>query len=134
MAGIGASAGVLEELEQFFTHMPAYNGMAFIFISHQDPNQTSLLPETLQRYTEMPVVQVTEGVVEARRNTVYIKPSDSDLAVLQGSLTFSDPPGRELIWLSISPSGILQRTRTERRWGHRPTRHGKRRDAWNPGL
>jgi len=32
--------------------------MAFVVISHQDPNQTSLLPEILQKYTEMPVVQV----------------------------------------------------------------------------
>jgi len=81
----------LEGLEQFFTHMPADSGMAFVVISHQDPNQTSLLPEILQKYTEMPVVQVVEGGVDARQNTVYIKPSDSDLAVLQGTLTLLRP-------------------------------------------
>lgn len=73
IVGIGASAGGLEALEQFFTHMPADSGMAFVVISHQDPNQTSLLPEILQKYTEMPVVQVAEGGVDARQNTVYIK-------------------------------------------------------------
>ena len=89
--GMGASAGGLQALEKFFTHMPAKNGMAFVVISHQDPEQTSLLPEILQRYTEMPVVEVGESGAEARRDTVYTKPSDSDLAILQGSLILLKP-------------------------------------------
>ena len=91
VVGIGASAGGLEAFKQFFTHMPGDSGMAFVVISHQDPAQTSLLPEILQRYTEMPVVEVDEDGVEARRNTVYTKPSDSDLAILQGRLILLKP-------------------------------------------
>ncbi len=86
VVGIGASAGGLEALKEFFTHMPAKSGMAFVVISHQDPAQTSLLPEILQRYTEMPVVEVGEDGVQARQNTVYTKPSDSDLAIFHGRL------------------------------------------------
>ncbi len=86
IVGIGASAGGLEALEQFFTHMPANSRMAFVIISHQDPAQTSLLPEILQRYTEMQVVEVEEDGVQARQNTVYTKPSGSDLTILHGRL------------------------------------------------
>ena len=91
VVGIGASAGGLEALKQFFTHTPADSRMAFVVVSHQDPSQTSLLPEILQRYTEMPVVEVGEDGVQARQNTVYTKPSDFDLAILRGRLILLKP-------------------------------------------
>jgi two-component system CheB/CheR fusion protein len=37
VVGIGASAGGLEALEQFFQNMPNDNGMAFIVIQHLTP-------------------------------------------------------------------------------------------------
>ena len=91
VVGIGASAGGLEAIEQFFTHMPGNSRMAFVVIQHQDPDQTSLLPEILQRYTDMPVVQIGEGGVKARPNTVYAKPSNSDLAIVHGSFVLLKP-------------------------------------------
>ncbi len=91
IVGIGASAGGLEALEQFFSHMPADSGMAFIVIQHQDPEQPSLLPEILQRYTEMPVTEIAESGVDARQNTVYIKPPDFDLSIIRGRLTLLEP-------------------------------------------
>jgi hypothetical protein len=36
--GIGASAGGLEALEDFFRHMPPTNGMAFVVVMHQAAN------------------------------------------------------------------------------------------------
>ncbi|PKL63313.1 MAG: hypothetical protein CVV31_01745 [Methanomicrobiales archaeon HGW-Methanomicrobiales-2] len=42
IVGIGASAGGLEALEQFFTHMPADTGMAFVLVTHMDPNQKGM--------------------------------------------------------------------------------------------
>jgi two-component system CheB/CheR fusion protein len=53
--GIGASAGGLEALETFFTHMPPDSGMAFVVVTHMDPHATSFLPELLSRATRMPV-------------------------------------------------------------------------------
>ena len=35
IVGIGASAGGLEALEQFLTHVPENSGMAFVVIQHQ---------------------------------------------------------------------------------------------------
>src|SRR5688500_16324668 len=45
IVGIGASAGGLEALEAFFTHMPPDSGMAFVVITHQPPQHVSLLPD-----------------------------------------------------------------------------------------
>ncbi len=94
IVAIGSSAGGLEALEIFFNHMPAKTGMAFVVIQHQDPEQTSLLQEILQRYTDMPVVTIDEGL-KARPNTVYIKPPDRDLSILQGSFTLLRPAPKE---------------------------------------
>lgn len=49
IVGIGASAGGLEALEQFFTSMPANSGMAYVVIQHLDPNHKGIMPELLQR-------------------------------------------------------------------------------------
>jgi two-component system CheB/CheR fusion protein len=103
IVGIGASAGGLEALELFFNHMPAQSGMAFVVIQHQDPEQTSLLPEILQRYTEMQVVAIGEGM-KALPNTVYIKPSDYDIAIIQGNFTLLRPgttAGRSKLTIDI---------------------------------
>ena len=44
VVGIGASAGGLETLEKFFEKMPAISGMAFIIVTHLDPNHVSIMP------------------------------------------------------------------------------------------
>jgi two-component system CheB/CheR fusion protein len=57
IVGIGASAGGLEALEQFFSHVPDNMGIAFIVIQHLDPNHKGMMPELLQRTTAMTVLQ-----------------------------------------------------------------------------
>ena len=49
VVGIGASAGGMEALEEFFTNMPSNCGIAFVVVIHQDPTRISILPELLQR-------------------------------------------------------------------------------------
>jgi len=48
IVGIGASAGGLEALEQFFGSMPKDNGMAFVVIQHLDPNHKGMMPESVR--------------------------------------------------------------------------------------
>ena len=62
IVGIGASAGGLAAFEKLFTHMPSNSGMAFVVVQHLSAPHKSILPEILQRYTSMPVSQVTDGV------------------------------------------------------------------------
>ena len=88
--GIGASAGGLEALEQFFRNMPTDSGMAFILVTHLDPNHDSLLTEILQRSTAMSVTTVIDQV-QVEANHVYVIPPNRDLSIFHGKLQLSVP-------------------------------------------
>lgn len=60
IAGLGASAGGLEALEQFLRHVPEDSGMAFVVVQHLDPTHKGIMPELLQRATGMEVFQVRD--------------------------------------------------------------------------
>lgn len=85
IVGIGASAGGLEALEQFFANMPPDTGMAFVVIQHLDPNHVGILPELLQRITTMIVQQATDGLA-VQPDSVYVIPPNKSLSVLNGHL------------------------------------------------
>src|SRR5690349_6212821 len=90
VVGIGASAGGLEALEQFLSHVPTGSRMAFVIVQHLDPSRKGALPQLLQRVTPMPVVQADDGMaIEAGH--VYIIPPNKDLAVREGVLYLSAP-------------------------------------------
>jgi two-component system, chemotaxis family, CheB/CheR fusion protein len=80
VVGIGSSAGGLEALEQFFSALPGDTGMAFVLVSHLDPNRTSLLPDLLRKRTPMPVFQATDRK-EIQPNTVYVIPPKKDITL-----------------------------------------------------
>ena len=61
VVGIGASAGGLEALRELFSNMPADTGMAFVVVTHQHLDHTSLLPELLGKETEMSVIEAADG-------------------------------------------------------------------------
>jgi two-component system CheB/CheR fusion protein len=98
IVGIGASAGGLEALEQFFTNMPNDSGMAFIVIQHLDPNHVGMLPELLQRCTNMIVNQV-KNHMEVKPNHVYVIPPNKSMSILNGYLhlfKLTEPRGLRL--------------------------------------
>ena len=90
IVGIGASAGGLEALEEFFGNMPDNNGMAFVVIQHLDPDHVGAMPELLQRYTGMKVLQATERL-RIKPNHVYIIPPNKSMSLLRGALHLFDP-------------------------------------------
>lgn len=85
IVGIGASAGGLEALEDFFKNMPENNGMAFVVIQHLDPNHIGIMPELLQRTTTMKVIQASDRL-KVKPNCVYIIPPNKSMSILNGSL------------------------------------------------
>ncbi len=94
--GIGASAGGLEALEQFFSHVSPKSGLAYVVVQHLDPVKESLLPDLLQRYSQVPVVQVRDiTLVEA--NHVYVAPPGFEVNLLHGVLHLLKP---------VSPRGL----------------------------
>lgn len=85
IVAIGASAGGLEALEQFFGNMPSDTGLAFVVIQHLDPTHVGILPELLQRVTQMPVRQASDGLL-VKPDCVYVIPPNKSLSVLNGHL------------------------------------------------
>lgn len=90
IVGIGASAGGLEALEQFFENMPVDSGMAFVVIQHLDPNHVGIMPELLQRITKMKVFQASDSL-KVKPNCVYVIPPNKSLSLLHGGLHLFDP-------------------------------------------
>lgn len=90
MVGIGASAGGLEALKQFFSHLPSDTGLVFILVPHLEPTHKGMMPELLARHTKMQVVEAQDGM-EVQPNCVYVIPPNADLAILHGRLQVLEP-------------------------------------------
>src|SRR3954467_3252428 len=71
VVGLGASAGGIAPLQQFFSDMDPTSGLAFVVVMHLSPEYESQLANVLQQKTTMPVTQVTEPV-RVRPNEVYV--------------------------------------------------------------
>jgi len=88
VVGIGASAGGLEALTQFFGHVPGDSGLAFVVIQHLDPERPSMLTSVLEAVTPLPVVEAANGM-PAQPNRIHVIPADSDLYIQRGILTLA---------------------------------------------
>jgi two-component system CheB/CheR fusion protein len=88
--GIGASAGGLEALDAFLSHVPLASGLAFVVIQHLDPTHKGIMPELLQRITPMKVAQA-ENHMQVKPDCVYVIPPNKDLSILHGKLYLLDP-------------------------------------------
>ena len=85
VVGIGASAGGLRALEEFFEHVPTDSGAAFVVIQHLSPDFKSLMKELLERRTRMAIYRVTEGM-ELKPNSIYLIPPGKNLVLDQQRL------------------------------------------------
>ncbi len=91
VVGIGASAGGLEALNEFFQAMSVDSGMAFVVVSHLDPEHKIALAEILMRVSRIPVREIEDGMaVEA--NNVYVMPPNRELTIRQGTLRLAARP------------------------------------------
>jgi len=85
IVGIGASAGGLEALTTFFSHIPSDTNMAFVIIQHLSPDHKSMMDTLLARHTEMDITQVIDGMtIEA--NKVYLIPPKNFLSFFKNKL------------------------------------------------
>jgi len=90
VVGIGASAGGLDALEQFFGNTPADSGMAFVVIQHLDPSRESMMPELLQRVTSMEVSTVTDSL-KIQPNCIYVISPDKTMSIFKDTLHLFEP-------------------------------------------
>ncbi|MGW8186861.1 MAG: CheR family methyltransferase, partial [Desulfobacterales bacterium] len=101
IVGIGASAGGLEALEDFFENLPEKSGIAFVVITHTDPKHTSLLPSILERKTRAAKIRLIEDHMPVEPNTVYLPPSDRDPVIEDEAFRLRERPGREKIHMPV---------------------------------
>ena len=94
VVGMGASAGGLEAFEQFFSHIPPDNGMAFVLIQHMLPGYKSIMADILKKYTSMKVFQIEDGM-QIEPNCVYVKPPNKDVTISDRILHLVEIPASQ---------------------------------------
>ena len=90
MVGIGASAGGIKALKEFFSAMPSNCGMAFVVILHLSEEFESNLASILQSQTEMKVSQVTK-TIKVEPNNIYVIPPAKHLKLVDGIIKLVEP-------------------------------------------
>ena len=89
IVAIGASAGGLEAIHEFFDNMPSTGNFSFVIIQHLSPDYKSLLVELVGRHTNMNVLEATHNQ-QVEKNKVYVIPNDKLLTIVDGKLQLSE--------------------------------------------
>lgn len=80
IVGIGASAGGLHPLENFFESLLPNTGACFVVVQHLSPDFKSLMKELLERRTRMAIFKVEDGMVPTP-NAIYLIPPGQNLVI-----------------------------------------------------
>jgi two-component system CheB/CheR fusion protein len=75
---LGGSTGALQAYVDILERVPADSGMAFVIVSHREVGHGHLLAEVLSPYTDMPVVDVDDGM-RVVPNHVFIAPPQTEM-------------------------------------------------------
>ncbi|PSR53555.1 chemotaxis protein [Adhaeribacter arboris] len=89
VVAIGASAGGLEAINEFFDHLPANTDASFVVIQHLSPTHKSLMPELLTKHTTMTIMEARDGLM-LQPNCIYLIPNKNTLTIQQGKLRLAD--------------------------------------------
>ena len=89
IVGVGASAGGLEPLEELIRAFPPAPPVALVVVQHLSPDYKSQMDEILRRKTDIPIHQVTDGMVIQAGN-IYLIPPAKTMIVSQGKLLLTD--------------------------------------------
>ena len=94
VVGVGASAGGLQAFTKFIKGIPDNAGMAYVLVQHLAPSHASLLPELLQKITDIPVIQISDDI-KVEPNHIYIIPSNKIMKATDGVLKLSPRPAKD---------------------------------------
>ncbi len=106
VVGLGASAGGVQALRDFFSHVPADTNMAYVVILHLSPDHDSQLAEVLQSTSLLPVTKV-EGRTRVEPDHVYVIPPNKSLEIDHGHIDVLNMTSHEV---RRAPVDILFRT------------------------
>lgn len=100
VVGIGASAGGLEAVQQFFSEMPDDTGVSFIVIQHLSPDFISLMPELLAKYTDMPIYTAELGQ-DILPNSIYLNQRNKNIGIEDNKFILLDKAPKDHLNLPI---------------------------------
>ncbi|WP_114751918.1 CheR family methyltransferase [Pleomorphovibrio marinus] len=73
IVALGASAGGLEPLENYFQNLKPTPKAAFVVVQHLAPNYKSLMDQLLSRHTSLPIEIIEEGT-QIEEGKIYLNP------------------------------------------------------------
>ena len=85
VVGIGASAGGIAAIREFFRYVKRDGEIAYVVILHLSPHHESTLPELIQSQTALPVIQVNE-TLKVEANHIYVIPPNRLLSMNDGEI------------------------------------------------
>ncbi len=91
VVGIGASAGGLDAFKKLLKAIPEDSGMAYVLVQHLDPSHESMLPELLQKVTNIPVLEIADDI-KVEPNHIYVLPSNKIMVASDGILLLAPRP------------------------------------------
>ena len=80
IACVGASAGGLEALENFFDALPSDTGIAFVVVQHLSPDFKSHMEMLLGRHTSMAIHRVENGM-QVEPDCIYLIPPKMEMVI-----------------------------------------------------
>lgn len=89
VVAIGASAGGLEAIQEFFDHMPKTGKVAFVVVQHLSSDHKSLLVDLVARHTQLKVAEASDMTV-AEPDNIYVIPNNKNLTIENGRLRFAN--------------------------------------------
>ena len=101
VVGLGASAGGLAALEQFFANVPGDVSVAFVVVTHQHPAHPSMLHELIGRKTTLPVHLLDDQSWTVEPGHVYVAPPGRVLAILGNRLHITPRDPQAPLFLPI---------------------------------
>jgi two-component system CheB/CheR fusion protein len=93
---LGGSAGALKAYLEILRKIPGDAGVCFVIVAHRGGGHSELLPELLSRVSDMPVLEVQEGML-LRQNTVFLCPPNAELT-MTGSTFHVRPTSKHFGW------------------------------------
>ncbi len=100
IVGIGASAGGLSALTDFFRYAPTDTDLSFVVVQHLSAIPKSNLPELLERITSLPASIIVDGE-RPQPNTIHLMPAQRILTLQEGVFRLAPPDPAVIVPLPI---------------------------------
>jgi two-component system CheB/CheR fusion protein len=96
IAALGASAGGLKAIVEFFTHVKEDLAVSYVVILHSPRDHESKLRNIISRNTSLPVLHITDGLVP-QANKIYIAPQSMNVSLSQGAFRLMEREPADLV-------------------------------------